>query len=65
VSLKNLKDGDVVNLGIGLPTMVANFIAPGIDVTFQSENGMLGLGPAPKDEMKIGILPMQVADLSR
>lgn len=44
---KELKDGDVVNLGIGLPTMVANYLAPDIDITFQSENGMLGLGPAP------------------
>jgi len=44
---KELKDGDVVNLGIGLPTMVANFIPEGIDITFQSENGFLGLGPAP------------------
>ena len=44
-----LHDGDVVNLGIGLPTMVANFIPEGVDVTFQSENGFLGLGPAPKE----------------
>lgn len=44
---KELKDGDVVNLGIGLPTMVANYIPEGVDITFQSENGFLGLGPAP------------------
>lgn len=43
-----LNDGDVVNLGIGLPTMVANYIPEDIDVTFQSENGFLGLGPAPE-----------------
>ena len=42
-----LNDGDVVNLGIGLPTMVANYIPEGMDMTFQSENGFLGLGPAP------------------
>lgn len=42
-----LNDGDVVNLGIGLPTMVANYIPNDIDITFQSENGFLGLGPAP------------------
>lgn len=47
---KELKDGDVVNLGIGLPTMVANFIPEDIDITFQSENGFLGLGPAPAKE---------------
>lgn len=43
-----LHDGDVVNLGIGLPTMVADFIPEGMDITFQSENGFLGLGPAPE-----------------
>lgn len=45
---KELKDGDVVNLGIGLPTTVANYVPEGIIVTFQSENGFLGLGPAPE-----------------
>jgi 3-oxoacid CoA-transferase, B subunit len=44
-----LKDGDVVNLGIGLPTMVANYLPHGIDVVFQSENGFVGLGNAPED----------------
>jgi 3-oxoacid CoA-transferase, B subunit len=44
-----LKDGDVVNLGIGLPTMVANYLPNGIDVVFQSENGFVGLGNAPED----------------
>lgn len=43
-----LHDGDVVNLGIGLPTMVANYIPEGMDITFQSENGFLGLGCAPE-----------------
>ncbi|QSX07380.1 CoA transferase subunit B [Sedimentibacter sp. zth1] len=45
---KELHDGDVINLGIGLPTLVANYIPEGMDVTFQSENGFLGLGPAPE-----------------
>ncbi|MCL2067954.1 MAG: 3-oxoacid CoA-transferase subunit B [Treponema sp.] len=44
---KELKDGDVVNLGIGLPTMVVNFLPPGIDIIIQSENGIMGMGPAP------------------
>jgi len=47
---QELKDGDVVNLGIGLPTMVANYVSQEMDITFQSENGMLGMGSLADEE---------------
>ena len=50
IAANELQDGFYVNLGIGLPTLVANFVSPDIEVWLQSENGMLGIGPFPTED---------------
>lgn len=47
---REIKDGMYINLGIGIPTLVANFIAPDVNVVLQSENGLLGIGPFPTEQ---------------
>lgn len=63
---QEFKDGDVVNLGIGMPTLVANYIPEGVDIILQSENGFVGLGSAPaageedKDIVNAGAQPVTI-----
>lgn len=61
---KEFNDGDYVNLGIGIPTLAVNYLPEGMEVTFQSENGALGVGPAPavpdKDITNAGGLPVSL-----
>lgn len=50
--VQELQPGNLVNLGIGLPTLVANYLPPGLEVYFQSENGIVGMGPVPEEGME-------------
>ena len=50
---RELRDGMLVNLGIGIPTLVANFVPPGMHIFFQSENGLIGTGPVPEAGMAL------------
>ncbi len=65
---KFFEDGDLVNLGIGMPTMVANYIPEDINVMLQSENGFIGIGPSPepgqedKDTVNAGGMPVTILD---
>src|SRR2546423_6162936 len=49
---QELRDGMLVNLGIGIPTLVANYVPVGLHVFFQSENGLIGTGPVPEEGMR-------------
>jgi acetate CoA/acetoacetate CoA-transferase beta subunit len=53
---RELRDGMLVNLGIGIPTLVANHVPPGIHIFFQSENGLIGTGPVPEEGMVLKFL---------
>src|SRR4029434_10599807 len=48
---QELRSGMLINLGIGIPTLVANYVPPGVNVFFQSENGLIGTGPIPEEGM--------------
>ncbi len=62
---RDLKDGQIINLGIGLPTLIGNYVPEGVDVIIQTENGAIGVGPAPSRAATTATAPTPATSPSR